>query len=113
MTVDWQARGRYSTDLFTNEAVRIIETHDSEKGPLFLYLAHLAPHTGNPEEPFQAPDEEVAKFAYIDDPERRMYAGTSLRHYLLIPGLLDFHYNTYPFLFTMCLLPPSLPFHLL
>jgi hypothetical protein len=78
MTVDWQARGQYSTDLFTNEALRVIETHDSEKGPLFLYLAHLAPHTGNPEEPFQAPDEEVAKFAYIEDPERRMYAGSSL-----------------------------------
>lgn len=74
MTVDWQARGQYSTDLFTNEAVHIIETHDSKQAPLFLYLAHLAPHTGNPEEPFQAPDEEVAKFAYIEDPERRMYA---------------------------------------
>jgi hypothetical protein len=75
MTVDWLARGQYSTDLFTNEAVHIIQTHDSEKGPLFLYLAHLAPHTGNPEEPFQAPDEEVAKFAHIEDPERRVYAG--------------------------------------
>jgi len=75
MTVDWHARGQYSTDLFTNEAVRIIQTHDSKKGPLFLYLAHLAPHTGNPDDPFQAPDEEVAKFTHIEDPERRMYAG--------------------------------------
>ncbi|KAJ9596973.1 hypothetical protein L9F63_012003 [Diploptera punctata] len=74
MSIDWEARGKYSTDLFTEEAVHIIETHDSEKGPLFLYLAHLAPHTANPEEPFQAPDEEIAKFAHIEDPERRMYA---------------------------------------
>lgn len=78
MTVDWLSHGKYSTDLFTNEAVHIIETHDSHKGPLFLYLSHLAPHTGNPEDPFQAPDEEVAKFAYIEDPERRMYAGRYL-----------------------------------
>lgn len=78
MTVDWLSRGQYSTDLFTNEAVHIIETHDTQKGPLFLYLSHLAPHTGNPEDPFQAPDEEVAKFAYIEDPERRTYAGKYL-----------------------------------
>lgn len=75
MTVDWSSRGKYSTDLFTNEAVRIINEHETTT-PLFLYLAHLAPHTGNMREPFQAPDEEIAKFAHIQDPERRVFAGT-------------------------------------
>ena len=90
MTVAWDARGKYSTDLFTEEAVNIIERHDTEKGPLFLYLAHLAPHTGNPEEPFQAPDEEIAKFAHIEDPERRMYAGNNIQHnFIFVYFILD------------------------
>ncbi|CAB0000909.1 unnamed protein product [Nesidiocoris tenuis] len=73
LDVDWSSHGQYSTDLFTSEAVRIVESHDT-KNPLFLYLAHLAPHTGNMRDPFQAPDETVAKFAHIQDPERRTYA---------------------------------------
>ena len=38
-TVDFSARGKYSTDLFTAEAVRIVKTHDA-KNPLFLYLPY-------------------------------------------------------------------------
>ncbi|RZF33211.1 hypothetical protein LSTR_LSTR009756 [Laodelphax striatellus] len=73
-TVDWSAQGKYSTDLFTEEAVRIIDNHQSDQSSLFMYVAHLAPHTGNRRDPFQAPDEEIAKFAHIQDPERRVYA---------------------------------------
>lgn len=75
MSVDYSAVDKYSTDLFTDEAVRLIHEHDKDKGPIFMYLAHLAPHTGNADNPFQAPDEEIAKFAHIEDPERRVYAG--------------------------------------
>jgi arylsulfatase B len=74
MSVARDTRGKYSTDLFTAEAVRLIENHRPEAGPMFLYMAHLAPHSGNDREPLQAPDEEVAKFAYVRDPERRIYA---------------------------------------
>ncbi|XP_049956678.1 arylsulfatase J-like [Schistocerca serialis cubense] len=74
MSVDYSAAGKYSTDLYTDEAVSIIRRHDQSRGPLFLYLAHLAPHTGNQDNPFQAPDEEIAKFRHIEDPERRVYA---------------------------------------
>ncbi|XP_014227795.1 arylsulfatase B-like isoform X1 [Trichogramma pretiosum] len=74
MSLAHDTRGKYSTDLFTEEAVRLIERHDAERGPMFMYLAHLAPHSGNDREPLQAPDEHVAKFAYISDPERRIYA---------------------------------------
>lgn len=73
MTVDWDAKGKYSTHLFTDEAVKLINQHSTEQ-PMFMYLAHLAPHTGNNDNPLQAPDEEVAKFAHIADPERRIYA---------------------------------------
>nr|CAD7428982.1 unnamed protein product [Timema monikensis] len=73
LDLDYSNQGHYSTDLFTEEAVRLIQTHDSRR-PMFLYLSHLAPHAGNDDDPFQAPDEEVAKFPHIDDPERRVYA---------------------------------------
>lgn len=74
LTVAWDTVGNYSTDLFTNEAIRLINEHDTDQ-PMFLYLAHLAPHKGNEEQLFRAPDEEIAKFSYILDPERRIQAG--------------------------------------
>jgi hypothetical protein len=74
LDVDWGAQGHYSTDLFTKEAVRLIKEHDTSS-PLLLYMAHLAPHTGNERDPFQAPDSVVAKLDHIQDPERRVYAG--------------------------------------
>ncbi|CAG9862985.1 unnamed protein product [Phyllotreta striolata] len=73
LEVDYEAKGKYSTTLFTEEAVKLIRQHNTSK-PMFLYMAHLAPHAGLPSEPLQAPDEEVYKFAHILDPERRVYA---------------------------------------
>jgi arylsulfatase B len=35
----------YATDIFTREAIGVIENHDKGK-PLFLLLAHLAVHSG-------------------------------------------------------------------
>lgn len=77
MNLDYSAAGKYSTDLFADEAARLIREHDNDI-PMFMYLAHLAPHTGNRDDPLQAPDEEIAKFGYIADPERRVYAGKKL-----------------------------------
>ena len=70
----------YATDLFTNEAVKIIKTHDKKK-PLFLLLNHLAPHAGNDDDPVQAPQNEIDKFDYIEDPTRRTLAGEMLRFF--------------------------------
>ncbi|KAH8259685.1 hypothetical protein KR026_008766 [Drosophila bipectinata] len=69
-----KANGTYATEAFTSEAKRIIEEHDKSK-PLFMVLSHLAVHTGNEDNPMQAPEEEVAKFLHIKDPKRRTYAG--------------------------------------
>ncbi|XP_034183230.2 arylsulfatase B isoform X1 [Osmia lignaria lignaria] len=73
LTVAWETQGKYSTDLFTNEAVRLIKEHDTNQ-PMFLYLAHLAPHKGNPNQLLRASDKDIAKFSYILDPERRIQA---------------------------------------
>ncbi|ALC43486.1 CG7402, partial [Drosophila busckii] len=66
--------GTYATEAFTSQARHIIEQHDQSR-PLFMVLSHLAVHTGNEDKPMQAPPEEVAKFAHISDPKRRIYAG--------------------------------------
>lgn len=65
--------GQYATDLFTYEAINIINMHDPSK-PLFLQINHLAPHSGNDDFPLQAKKEDLDKFFYITDPKRRIYA---------------------------------------
>jgi len=69
--------GNYSTDLYTDEALKVINNHATEKKgkPLFLTVAHDAPHSANPYEFLQAPAEVVRRFQYIKDPNRRKYAG--------------------------------------
>lgn len=64
----------YVTDLFTNEAVKVIANHDEET-PLFLVINHLAPHAGNEDDPMQAPQDEIDKFQNIPDLRRRTLAG--------------------------------------
>ena len=59
----------YTTTLIGNDAVTYIEGRDG-KTPFYLYLTFNAPHT-----PYQAPKEYVAKYASIEDPTRRTYAG--------------------------------------
>lgn len=75
MSVAYELHGRYSTDLFTEESVRLIEKHDLTR-PLFLYLAHAAVHSGNSYEPLRAPDEAIQAFEYIEDFKRRRFAGS-------------------------------------
>jgi arylsulfatase A-like enzyme len=59
----------YTTQLIGNDAVRLIENHDTST-PLYLYLAFNAPHT-----PYQAPQEYIDRYRHIEDPTRRIYAG--------------------------------------
>jgi arylsulfatase A-like enzyme len=58
----------YVTSLLGDDAVRFIDSQSPSK-PFFMYLAFTAPHT-----PFQAPDEAIAKYQNISDPNRRVYA---------------------------------------
>lgn len=65
--------GHYATDLFTYEAINIINQHNPSK-PLFLEISQLAPHGGNDDFPLQAKQEDLDKFFYIADEKRRTYA---------------------------------------
>ncbi|KAH7980785.1 hypothetical protein HPB49_019221 [Dermacentor silvarum] len=66
--------GIYVTELLTKEALEVIENHPEDK-PLFLYLAHLAPHSASPQDPLQVPDKYVEQYRDIGSPERMKYAG--------------------------------------
>ncbi|XP_075735733.1 arylsulfatase B isoform X4 [Rhipicephalus microplus] len=66
--------GKYVTELLTEEALEIIENHPVDK-PLFLYLAHLAPHSAGPQDPLQVPDRYIEQYRDIGSTQRMMYAG--------------------------------------
>lgn len=66
--------GSYLTDLFTDEAVKVIKSH-KKKEPFFMMINHLAPHAANNYDPMQAPKEDIAKFHNIADPKRQALAG--------------------------------------
>ncbi|GAB0096049.1 hypothetical protein DMENIID0001_115000 [Sergentomyia squamirostris] len=71
--VTYEFAGKYSTDILTEEAVQIIQSHESHV-PLFLLVTYLAPHAAEETNPLEAPVNEIRKFGYIEDPERRIYA---------------------------------------
>lgn len=73
LKISSSAIGRYATDLFTEKAVETINKH-RKRDPLFMMIMHLAPHLGNDQDPIQAPEEEINKFKYIRDMNRRIYA---------------------------------------
>jgi arylsulfatase A-like enzyme len=56
----------YTTDAFGREAVAFVERHKGT--PWFLYLSFNAVHT-----PMDATDDRLAKFAHIQDKQRRTY----------------------------------------
>jgi len=63
--------GRYSTELYTEKAVNVIENHNQEQ-PLFMYLSYQAPHT-----PLEVPkrySEAYEKNTHWSK-KRRQYAG--------------------------------------
>ncbi|KAM7304208.1 arylsulfatase B [Ixodes scapularis] len=66
--------GKYYTELMAEEATKVIENHPQEK-PLFLYLAHLAPHVANRNDPLQAPKKYSDKYHDIGHWNRTLYAG--------------------------------------
>ncbi|XP_075167273.1 arylsulfatase B [Haematobia irritans] len=73
MNVGYHLHGKYTTDLVTEESLRVISGHNASS-PLFLYVAHAAVHSGNPYDPLRAPDTDVSKINNIQNLGRRKYA---------------------------------------
>ncbi|XP_041783371.1 arylsulfatase B-like isoform X1 [Anopheles merus] len=72
--VNYAANGTYATDYFTSAARDIIAQHGKSGQPMLLVMNHLAPHAGNDDDPLQAPQETIDRFAYIGNSDRRTYA---------------------------------------
>ncbi|CAG9559971.1 unnamed protein product [Danaus chrysippus] len=72
MTAAWGVEG-YITDVYNEEAKSIIKAHDVSR-PLFLMVAHNAPHSANEGAYMQAPSDEVRAMRHIELPQRRYYA---------------------------------------
>ena len=69
-TVNREARGYYSTDLFTDKSLSIIENHSMEKlsSPLFLYIPYQAVHA-----PLEAPRSEYQNIQKTGNIPRDIY----------------------------------------
>ncbi|XP_066922227.1 arylsulfatase B-like isoform X2 [Clytia hemisphaerica] len=64
----WTQSGNYSSFVFAEEAVNVISSQSKEQ-PLFLYLPFQNVHF-----PFEAPQEWIDKFSFIEDEKRRTFA---------------------------------------
>ncbi|GBG25001.1 Arylsulfatase B [Hondaea fermentalgiana] len=72
--IPWEAQGRYSTEVFGEKAVEIIDNHNTSE-PLFLYLAFQAVHAGF-FQPDQVPPRYVEPYENRIPPgKRRQFAG--------------------------------------
>jgi len=60
----------YLTDELSMHAVRFLKQAAGKNQPFFLYLSYNAPHS-----PMQAKEEDMAPYAHITDPKRRVVAG--------------------------------------
>ena len=71
LALDWHRNGRpvveagYSTLLFADEAVQLIERHDPTT-PFFLYLPFNAVHNPN-----DAPQEYIDRYSHLENPKQR------------------------------------------
>lgn len=77
---------KYVTDLFTEEAVRLIQVHDQTQ-PLYLQISHLAVHA--PVENPQDYDHHDRRFMHILEQNRLKYASTYNYVDRWIDGLFD------------------------
>jgi arylsulfatase B len=58
----------YQDELFVRQVIDIISTHNATEGPLFLVWTPHAPH-----DPYDVPNDYLAKFASVNQTQRREY----------------------------------------
>ncbi|CAN7992975.1 unnamed protein product [Ixodes hexagonus] len=68
--VDWDANGTYSTKIFGEEAVKVVNQSALEASPFFLYLAFQAVHA-----PLEVPPRYEKMYSNITNKDRRIFCG--------------------------------------
>jgi arylsulfatase B len=86
------ADGKYSTDYYTESAVKLISEHNINE-PLFLYMSYQNVHSANNPYELQAPKELIDKFSYIKDENRRTFAATLYSMDLSIGRIVEEMHN--------------------
>ena len=87
--IDWQRNGHtlreegYATELITDEAVRLLRERDPERST-FLFVSYGAPHG-----PQAALQQDIERYAAIEDEDRRVYAAMVHRMDAGIGRILD------------------------
>lgn len=93
---------RYATEVFTEEAQKVIESRKNQKRPMFLMVSHLAVHTGvsgpNVMEVSNKTYNDI-RFSYIEDEKRRLYAGKKKLLSTLCTNLINIFFNSLMFSF--------------
>lgn len=83
--VAYDLHGKYTTDVITEEAVKIIHQRNVSQ-PLFLYVPFTAVHSSNPYSPLPAPDDTVAKMRNVSDDFNRQRFAAVFHHLDLSVG---------------------------
>ncbi|CAL4122499.1 unnamed protein product [Meganyctiphanes norvegica] len=65
-----ETAGIYATELYTEKAVEIIENHQIQENPFFLYIAHQNVHN-----PYQVPNEYSDLYPDVEDADTRIALG--------------------------------------
>ena len=67
-TAVWSAAGTYSTHLFTDRAIEVLQNHDPVTEPLFLIVSYQAVHG-----PLEVPDSYVDQCSHVTDNNRKLH----------------------------------------
>lgn len=72
---------RYATDVFTEEATKVIKSFKHQQAPMFLMVSHLAVHSGNHGlnhlEVSNKTQNDI-RFDYIQNENRQLFAGKKI-----------------------------------
>ncbi|GAB0100712.1 hypothetical protein DMENIID0001_167950 [Sergentomyia squamirostris] len=78
LDITYEGLGYYTTDLFTEESMRIVRQHNTAV-PLLLITSFNAPHAAIGNISLEAPQSEIEKLRYIPDRDMRTYAAMVTR----------------------------------
>ncbi|XP_053214261.1 arylsulfatase J-like [Panonychus citri] len=65
--------GQHSTEIFTSQAIKLIESYSNSNDPWFIEISYQAVHIGNSPKLYQVPVDYFNRYSYINDINLRSY----------------------------------------